>query len=339
MNAALRRLDRVRYKAQHRGLAASLALGVRLFHFILEPRLTPPPLSELAALDKRFARLLAADLANVEAGYYPRELLFQFPLRRYAQQAPTGLLEWPKVVWRRRSGRSDDLPHGIDEATYPAYYRRTFHWQTDGWFSAHSARMYDVGVEFLFLGTADIMRRMVIPPAIDAVRDVARPRVLDVACGTGRMLAQLRSAMPRAAYYGLDLSPFYLREADKTLGPDHDVSLVAENAESMPFADESFDVVTCVFTCHELPRDARRNVVREARRVLRPGGRFIVCDSAQRVDGAGIISHLDAFPRLYHEPYFKGYMKDDLSEVLSECGLTVESVETHMVSKVVVATL
>ena len=55
---------------------------------------------------------------------------------------------------------------------YPAYYRRTFHWQTDGYFTEHSAEVYELGVELLFRGTADVMRRQIIPPVTRFIRTI-----------------------------------------------------------------------------------------------------------------------------------------------------------------------
>ena len=81
-----------------------------------------------------------------------------------------------------------------DPERYPAYYLQNFHYQTDGWLSADSARLYDFQVETLFLGSADTMRRQVLPYVADYVReyhavnggkDGAGLNVLDVASGTG----------------------------------------------------------------------------------------------------------------------------------------------------------
>src|SRR5690606_33839699 len=98
-----------------------------------------------------------------------------------------------------------------DMSRYPPYYRRNFHWQTDGYFSERSAELYDLGVEILFRGTADIMRRQVIPPITRFLRGTdsgarvgARPgdvRLLDIACGTGRTLKQLAVAHPELRYH------------------------------------------------------------------------------------------------------------------------------------------
>jgi len=91
-----------------------------------------------------------------------------------------------------------------------------------------------------------------------------------------------------------------------------------------------------VFMFHELPKPVRRRVTREVRRVLAPGGRFVICDSAQLSDSGEVADVLLGFPESYHEPFYRGYLSDDLSAVMSDCGLTVTESRSHLVSKVVV---
>lgn len=339
-----RRMESTGYRIQHGSLAISLGLIIRAMHFIFEPSAEKPPFEAIDRLKRRFFRLLDADLRNVERGYYPRDLLFQFPYRDYARLLPDALADVPRIVSRRKAKNFSDLPQGIPADRYPSYYLRNFHWQTDGWFSDRSASLYDLSVEVLFQGTADIMRRMVIPPVVDAVRasraagSTSVPRVLDIACGTGRFLHQLHRAVPDAKLYGLDLSPNYIAHAKKLLADVPEIALLAENAENIPLQDSSFDVVTSIYLFHELPRDARRNVVREAYRVLKPGGRIVLMDSAQPSESPGLQVFMDAFEWLYHEPYFKSYLRDDLGELLLEVGFKDVATEPHMFSKLVVGT-
>src|SRR5207302_9745884 len=112
------------------------------------------------------------DYENVAKGYYPREAL-AFPLFEYLSLAPEAISDAPRIWWKKL--RTDHAKTDADPAAYPRYYRRRFHWQPDGWLSAHSARVYDVEVEFLFLGAADVMRRMAVPPLVDGLRGVPRP--------------------------------------------------------------------------------------------------------------------------------------------------------------------
>jgi ubiquinone/menaquinone biosynthesis C-methylase UbiE len=96
--------------------------------------------------------------------------------------------------------------------------------------------------------------------------------------------------------------------------------------------------VTSVFLFHELPKDARRNVIREAYRVVKPGGRLVICDSAQLAESGELEPFLHAFAALYHEPYYKSYMRDDLVAALTEQGFEGATCTPRFLSKIVVAT-
>jgi ubiquinone/menaquinone biosynthesis C-methylase UbiE len=334
-------LTEAAYLAQHLSIAGSAAVLHRVIRTVVGEAIDPDD-RVLAAIRGRFLELLQRDLENVRQGLYPRELLFQLPVAAYARQAPRLFLELPRVALRRRRRGWRELPDGVDAREYPPYFRRTFHWQTDGYLSRRSARLYDVSVEFLFGGAADVMRRQVIPPITRYLRETGREdgrgvRLLDVACGTGRTLAQLHAAHPRVRLSGIDLSPFYVHEARDRLRGVPDVALIAENAESMPFKDRWFDVVTSTYLFHELPRPARRNVMREMLRVLKPGGLLVVEDSAQPSDSPEIAFFLDRFPEDFHEPFYRDYLDDDLAGALAEVGFEVRTSEPHFVAKVVTA--
>jgi ubiquinone/menaquinone biosynthesis C-methylase UbiE len=341
VEAVLRRLDRARYRTQQYGLRWNSVLMQEMARRFTRFERPPMPATLVREVRQRFRELLDRDLENVERGEYPRSLLFQFPLLDYTRALPALIRDAPRVARRAKKQHYQDIPAGLDHDRYPAYYRRTFHWQTDGYFSRHSAEVYDVGVELLFGGTADVMRRQVIPPVSRFLREQrAEPgsvRLLDVACGTGRMLKQLATAHPTVRYYGVDLSPYYAQAARKLLRDVAEVSLTVENAEHLPFVDGHFDVVTSVYLFHELPSDARRRVVEEMWRVLRPGGLLVIEDSAQLTDSPHIAGALSSFPERFHEPYYKGYVQDDLAAMLGEAGFAVESSDAHLVAKVVVA--
>jgi ubiquinone/menaquinone biosynthesis C-methylase UbiE len=279
------------------------------------------------------------DLANVEAGMYPRELLFDVPVGQYIRALPKLVRDTPRVVRRMRRGDYKDIP-AVDKKRFPPYYRRNFHWQTDGYFSEHSAEVYELGVELLFRGTADVMRRQIIPPItrhVQARGGANRLRALDIACGTGRTLHQLARTHPTMRLHGADLSPAYIREARRRLVDVAELTLAIENAEALPWADGTFDIVTSVYMFHELPRNARRNAIREMFRVLAPGGLVVLEDSAQLSDSPELAGVLRNFPRDFHEPFYEDYLGDDLAGILRDTGFIVESSLPHLVAKVVVA--
>jgi ubiquinone/menaquinone biosynthesis C-methylase UbiE len=323
-------LTSIAYRAQHFGMLVPAAIAQQVVRFVGGARGPRPAPEQVRILNRRIRDLFERDLANVEAGMYPKKLLFSVPVTTYARQLPSLFADFPRSMMRRRKADWRDLPDEVDVDDYPPYFRRTFHWQTDGYLSQRSAKLYDVGVEFLFAGTADVMRRQVIPPLTQLFRaegGAKGKRVLDVACGTGRTLSLIAETHPDAKLYGLDLSPYYVQEARRTLADVSDVSLVADNAEHMPFSSELFDAVTCVYLFHELPKNARRRVMAEMYRVLRPGGVLVIEDSGQYAESSEIQVFLDRFPEDFHEPFFRDYLKDDLAPALEESGFIVEKVD------------
>ncbi len=333
-----RPVQRAAYRAQQTTWLINCLAAHRLLRSVSGMKIEPGS-NAVAEVRRRYADLLARDLSNVEDELYPDRLLFQMPVAGYARRFPKLVRDFPRAIRRSRRRDYKDLPRSVDLADYPAYFRRNFHWQTDGYLSRRSAELYDIGVEFLFLGMADVMRRQVIPPVTRFLRqrDVTRARLLDVASGTGRTLLQLATAHPGMKLYGLDLSPYYVQVARDLLRDVPDVSLVAENAEHMPFCDGYFDVLTSVYLFHELPRNARRNVLAEMFRVLRPGGLLVIEDSAQHADAGEVGFFLERFSEEFHEPFFRDYLEDDLAAALPEAGFTVDAVEPCFVAKVVVA--
>ena len=333
----LSRLDRLAYHSQHLSFLINATVIEEAARLVTRNKRPPVDYAAWKVLQRRRHELHRADLANVEAGLYPRELLFDIPVRRYLRELPRLLADAPRVVRRMRAGDFRDIP-AIDKRRFPPYYRRTFHWQTDGYFSDYSAEVYELGVELLFRGTADVMRRQIIPPITRLVRTAgADLRILDVGCGTGRTLHQLARTHPRLRLHGADLSPAYIRRARKRLHDVAELTLAVENGEALPWADATFDAVTSVYMFHELPRNARRNVCREMFRVVRPGGLVVIEDSAQLADSPELGEVLGGFPADFHEPFFADYLEDDLARVLAEVGFAVESSTPHLVAKVVVA--
>ena len=347
MPSKLSALDRLRYLGQR---ATWFALGGAFgmaYRGATSASSRPPPASVLAELRGRFRALIAAELRNVEAGHYPRELALAPLWPALSRSLPRLVKDAPAAIARKRRGDFKDLP-AIPLEHYPAYYRRNFHWQSDGYLSEHSAELYDITVELLFRGAADVMRRQVLPH-LSRRRHAGQPlaAVLDVGTGTGTMLEMITRSFPEVALSGIDLSPYYTSAAQRRLAAlpprsgsagGRSIELVTGNAESLPWPDDSFDAVTCVYLMHELPRRARRNVIQEIRRVLRPGGLMVLEDSSQYADAPRLRTVLEAFPREFHEPYYLEYLTDPLPELAAECGLTVVARESHMVSMLVAAT-
>jgi ubiquinone/menaquinone biosynthesis C-methylase UbiE len=326
------------YRGQQAAFFGGSALVQRMARRFALGGAPPVTSAQLIALRQSFLDLLRRDYENAAAGIYPASLLFQIPLSTYARMLPRLAADLPKVLRRKQRDDWKDLPPEVDLHEYPPYYRRTFHWQSDGYLSRRSAELYDLGVELLFGGTADVMRRQVIPPIVAHARGRARPpKVLEIACGTGRAGAQLMRALPHASYTGVDLSPWYIDVARERLGGTAGVELVVANAEALPLPDESFDAVFSVYLFHELPRNARRKVWSEMRRVLRPGGCLVIEDSLQPHDAGELTFFLERFAEDMHEPFYRDYLRDDLAVGLEQAGFQVHGTERAFLSKVVSA--
>ena len=102
----------------------------------------------------------------------------------------------------------------------------------------------------------------------------AGSRILDIGCGTG---AQLEGYLGEdRVLAGIDLSPSMLERARHRLGPEADLRL--GSATELPFQDGSFDQVLCSLVLHEIPSQARLDVLGQVRRVLAPDGRLITVE-------------------------------------------------------------
>ncbi len=104
-----------------------------------------------------------------------------------------------------------------------------------------------------------------------------RADVLDVATGTGDLALKLRSLAPFARVTGLDFSPGMIRLAEaKAEQRGEDIRFITGDAQALPFADASFDLVTIAYGLRnlELPEQG----MSEFHRVLRPAGRLVVLE-------------------------------------------------------------
>ena len=294
-----------------------------------------PSMQELLA-DQ--AQLLMSDALAVRDGLYPpMEEETGSPLR-HLFRVRRMLADLPDALERRAAADASTAKAHAAAAGVPEYYAQDFHFQTGGYLSEVSASLYDIQVETLFMGAAGPMRRTALRPIAEfmAGRDQRRVTLVDVACGTGRFLRQVRLAYPALALRGIDLSRTYLDEARRNLEGLRGAELIEAAAERMPLADASADIATCIFLYHELPPDVRRQVTAEIARILKPGGMLVFLDSLQMGDKPGWDGLLEAFPHRFHEPYYRGYAVDDLDAMFAAAGLAAELMSTPYLSKLMV---
>ncbi len=117
-------------------------------------------------------------------------------------------------------------------------------------------------------------------PIMDAITPQSNPLVLDVATGTGRVpLALARHEGFNGQIIGVDLSRKMLHHATENIFPYECATFIWCPAETLPFPDNTFDVVTCLEALEFMTNPVA--VVQEMVRVLRPGGVLL---TSQRVN-------------------------------------------------------
>ena len=97
--------------------------------------------------------------------------------------------------------------------------------------------------------------------------------VLETAAGTGVVTRAIRSRLPEASITATDLNQSMLDQARSRM-PEDRVTWQVADAQDLPFEDGSFDAVVCQFGVMFLPDRVRGYAA--ARRVLRPGGTFVL---------------------------------------------------------------
>ena len=287
---------------------------------------------------EQMGELFARDLANVAKGYYPMPRDRDGTLRDVIATSRRYFADLPVATERQAQGQSAEIYSPELAEKFPAYFLQNFHFQTGGYLTEESAKLYDMQVEVLFSGTANAMRRQCLVPIAEFLRnkDQRRLALLDVACGTGRFARLAKQAFPRLAITGSDLSETYLDEARDHVRP-YKVTFQAGQAEALPFADASFDIVTSIFLFHEVPPMIRRSIAKEFARVLKPSGLLVFMDSLQPGDIPQVDAMLEAFPTNFHEPYYPSYLREDLKVVFGDAGFENVAAEPVFLSKLVTA--
>jgi ubiquinone/menaquinone biosynthesis C-methylase UbiE len=333
----------------NRNLALTWNLG-RAAHFASQQQLLPL-VARLATGEKPWApprlaekrkQLLAAaysllkeDARNIGAGLYPLEVLKPESSLKHSLRLMRIVADAAGLSRRRKKRAHKDFS---SEATAelgdsPEYYRRNFHFQTDGYLSSQSAELYDHQVDLLFLGTTDAMRRALIAAMKRMLP--AKAKLLEVGCGTGRLTHFATLALPAAKITAMDPSAPYLEKAKENAGPG--VKFVKGFGEERHFKAKSFDGVYSAFLCHELPTKVRAELLKEAVRVTKKGGVIAILDSLQLGDRPEFDWALKRFPIDFHEPFYKAYTLDPMGDWPKKIkGLELVECSYHFLGKVCV---
>ncbi len=140
---------------------------------------------------------------------------------------------------------------------------------------------------------------------------------LDVATGGGHVAKALS---PHVAHvFATDLTPQMLANTARHLtAACRNIWYVVADAEGLPFLDGTFDLITCRIAAHHFPRPDR--FVREAARVLKPGGLFLLIDNVAPADKE-LAAFMNTFERLRDESHARCLGESEWRALFAEAGL------------------
>jgi ubiquinone/menaquinone biosynthesis C-methylase UbiE len=316
-------------------------LEYRLLYFLSKSlsRYVTPPTEEtnkklLNHLGDGVIALHYLDAENISKGVYPFEVIIPKSPLEHIKNIPYLMIDSLKISRRRKLNIKKDFD--IEPEDTPDYLNRNYHFQTDGYFSDQSARIYEHQVEVLFSGTAGPMRRMLIKYIKEKLNSGKTLRILELGAGVGSATLDFVKSFEISQYTVTDVSKPYLALAKKRLLKNNKTTsfeFVQAPAESLPFQAEEFDLVFSVYLFHELPRNIREKALSESYRVLAPGGIIGICDSLQINDDKILNNVLEKFPKDYHEPFYLGYINWDLNQALTDAGFSEVESKFNLLSK------
>ncbi len=171
-----------------------------------------------------------------------------------------------------------------------------------------------------FAASTAIRRLSQVESLLQLVTPVKEDRLLDVACGPGRLLASVAPHVRFAVGVDLTLEMLVIARKQRLGEGGRPLGLVLGEGERLPFGDGAFTVVTATLAIHHFG-DPRR-VVAEMTRVCRPGGRIAVTDIVAPADDAkrALANEIERLRDPSHAETLSGA---GLEELLSSQGLVV----------------
>lgn len=139
----------------------------------------------------------------------------------------------------------------------------------------------------LFIRTTRIGKFEAWAGILDGLRLRGDETLLDMGCGRGAVLLAAAKLLPNGRAIGVDIwRADQTHNAEQNTLRNAEIEGVADRVEvrtaditSLPFDDDSFDVIVSSLVVHNIPNDdGRRKAISEAARLLRPGGKLALVD-------------------------------------------------------------
>ena len=221
---------------------------------------------------------------------------------------------------------------------------REIHRQPGGYFHRHGVS--DLTSPLLYFSSIELYRAAkglgtgaaggqpaICPLMLKVLRekfpDLAPQRVLDLGCGPGTETLGFARAFPEAEMHGLDLSAPFLTFAHLWAEEHgHAVHYRQANAAETRYPDAHFDLIVSHILFHETSPVILPAILREARRLLAPGGVFFNADVAYQLHRISMPRQVTNSWQVAHngEPFWRGFAEIDVREALEEAGFAREEI-------------
>lgn len=180
------------------------------------------------------------------------------------------------------------------------------------------------------------LQRFLFKPAHDLLLSEMRldgsPHILDIGCGTCVFGFRISALSPSSEIFCVDLSHEMAQRAKakrdrmpRLAGQTGTVRITLADSEHLPFADGSIDYVTCANSFHHYPH--KEAVVREMRRVLKPGGKALIVDGCRDTLAGRFI--FDLIVTLM-EGDIRHLSAGEFRELFARCGFARIRQRTHL---------
>lgn len=214
--------------------------------------------------------------------------------------------------------------------TYPPYYLTSFHAYEEGNLGWEPALEVEVAAHAVHAriwkeagAQGDARLRQSYHTLLQAHLPTLPQKILDLGCSVGMSTFALQATYPEATITGVDLSPYFLSVAhyrNQQRQEGDRLTWLHAAAESTGLPDASFDLVSAFLIFHELPQTAALSILREARRVLRPGGHIALMDMNPKSEVYGKMPPYILTLLKSTEPYLDEYFALDLESALQQAG-------------------
>lgn len=264
-------------------------------------------------------------------------------------RAETLGIEWTDITsyYQKPEIYSQLIANKIDldnvNLQYPSYYTKPFHGYDSGnlnWLAAQEAVPATLNIAAGYWPNASIedtqlwLRKnttQVVNDYYFAYKNseeyVLYPsKILDIGCSIGISTEYFQKEFPKAKFWGLDLSSYFLAVAKfRSDTKNLNITYVHNNAENINFDNDFFSLITCNFLFHELPLNASMNILKEIYRTLEPNGVISITDIEPEIINKKENNILTPFRRWMFEitePHIYSYYENNMKDLLLEIGFT-----------------